>query len=189
MASVAQVDDHDYEDDVDMDEEDYDSCDEFDDDDDPQPRETEINEEIQRLSSSEMEDLLLKDLKTQIRGKSFKIEKTRIRDVLFYFQKEIKAAGSSVGLNIWMENLLEWGTHFDNMKLGLEGMRQYYGYIDSCIRFFLLMGYFETVLMLLPLAAENTPSCNVDHLIHFCIFKYKTLLAGKPGGHRTPSRN
>ena len=157
---------------VELEEEDYDSEEEMPDDTD----ETQISEEIQSLSRTAMNDLIFKDLTCQNRGPNFKIEKTRLRDVLFYFQNKLKEAGSRVGLTIQMEHLLQWGTHFDNMKLGEEGMRQYFGYIDGCIRFFLLMGYYDSVLMLLPIAAENTPSCNVDHLIHFCNFKYT-----KPG--------
>ena len=68
-----------------------------------------------------------------------------------YFKDDLISAGKNVGLNIDVsKNINKWANYFQSMQLGEIGEQQYYGYIESIIRFFLLMGYYESILIFLP---------------------------------------
>ena len=76
------------------------------------------------MTRDDVRSLLLKDLLAKRKtGGTFIIKKTKIRLLLKYFEEDLKKAGRSVGIDIDLRrNLLPWGTHFDNMKLGEQGL-------------------------------------------------------------------
>lgn len=99
--------------------------------------------------------------------------KIPIRHVLEYCQTEIANAGKKIAIAVNSEeHMLPWSDVFDEMKLCSSSKKAYWGYMDNLIRFCLLLGCYEAVIILLPKAPRNTPSVDVDILKSFCEFKY-----------------
>ena len=154
-----------------------DSDDELEDDQEPDDYVVEEDDDtidLTHLSKTEVRILLLKDLgkptaSTERNG--HKIKKTPIRSLCLFFKKELMKAGAEVAIVINENTIKPWSTNFDNMKLGEHGKDCYWGYISNTIRFCLLCGYYESVLILLPNSEVNTPSSFVEHIISFCNFK------------------
>ena len=129
--------------------------------------------DLSEYTSKQVRDIILKDLShVKKKGESFKVKKTSIRALCMYFKDEIVAAGCDVAILIDEQHIKPWSNNFDDMKLGESGLSHYWGYIANTIRFFLLCGHYESILILLPNAETNTPAAAVEHIISFCNFRF-----------------
>jgi hypothetical protein len=124
-----------------------------------------------KFSLQEIRDALIYNLDYKHNRKPGS-RKYDIRSLLLYFKKEINDAADRMAIALSDSAITHYmATNFANMKLKDYIADQYWGYVSCLIEFFLLIGDYDSLLILLPNPPQNTPSPDVESCVQFTQYK------------------
>jgi hypothetical protein len=130
-----------------------------------------VSPDYSSFSREKIRDCLIYNLNYK-NNRKLGSKKYDIRSLLQYFAKELKEAAERMAIILSDDSITHYmATNFANMKLKDYVADQYWGYVSCLIEYFLLIGDFESVLILLPNPPTNTPSPDVHSCVQFVKFK------------------